>query len=807
MMEEEEYRNPGSYAEEGDSWVVPPGSGIAYPVASVQACGLPSSRLGGAPAYAPLAWGSMTAAEYDQVTGWQEVTDLDGAGGQYIAGRLMAAWWGGRIWLKLTTSASTDDTADDAAEPSSGAGYVGTVSSCDLPTDAPGRAVLPQLYICPMDARENYLKTEQGVWRADVWWEVLANYSYHPEEGVFRPLESGGFAYKQAIRVTIWAVSCGNVLAFYTSASPMYTESAAAAPVAARLKYSAWGVPYEVTGYNLDTLTAEGGPFSPFWCAQLPWELDGSAPALMDDRLTQQPALGSLGTENYLGTADGIHAGHITPPAIAAPVHICGRFHYGDPWGIAFRQVIWPWEYGSAYGDMPSVSEFTGYDTWLDAVQGYMIDEAEPQAHAESAQDYCFDPSSIEGKGVLMGYHLGWYTPGDTIWPPTAAPYEVLTAAELASPFGKFYLAIGGTTADGVLLTASCFAEPRSGTGADSSTEPGPSPGSVPTPPTPDPDPPDPPPGPSPGPGPYNPPGPDDTDDPAPDAECLEDGYYFTGGKGIKVTAERTTVRVDGEVTAIRYDFDIDVTVEDLFYTAPTRYKALVNLATSNGGSYNVNGTFYTMYYGFSASSYDGSEVTMTWKSSYMYSDTDPKAATAFSNVVGVVTVSADFPQSGSADSESLPTSNILAIRNTGRTITRSSDGVKRQFHIYTIALKTETLKGIMLRKALNHIPAVQLDPASATGINSGPPDPPTVTASLGTVTIAHDTSPYTDYPSDVTGCLIPDIAADYSTNGGIIAGIMVSGSATWLYGDDTRANGSIDARFNITLPDQSANL
>lgn len=112
-----------------------------------------------------------------------------------------------------------------------------------------------------------------------------------------------------------------------------------------------------------------------------------------------------------------------------------------------------------------------------------------------------------------------------------------------------------------------------------------------------------------------------------------------------------------------------------------------------------------------------------------------------------------------------------------------------------------------MLRKALNHIPAVQLDPTSATGINSGPPDPPTVTASLGPVTIAHDTSPYTDYPSDVTGCLIPDIAADYSTNGGIIAGITVSGSATWLYGDDTRANGSIDARFNITLPDQSTNL
>ncbi|MBR2145752.1 MAG: hypothetical protein IJ956_09455, partial [Akkermansia sp.] len=41
-----------------------------------------------------------------------------------------------------------------------------------------------------------------------------------------------------------------------------------------------------------------------------------------------------------------------------------------------------------------------------------------------------------------------------------APPYELLAAEQLESPYGKLYLAIAGSTADSVLLTASCFAEP-----------------------------------------------------------------------------------------------------------------------------------------------------------------------------------------------------------------------------------------------------------------------------------------------------------------------------------------------------------
>lgn len=796
MIPIEPYRSAETIHD--DSWGIQPGSGIAYPVTGAETSGLPSSRLGGAPAYAPPAWGSMAAQEYANVTGWQVVTDLDGAGGQHIAGRLMAAYWSGRLWLKITgDNAPVTADAETQNEQQSGAGYLGTAGIGGLPTDAPSRAVTPQLYICPMAIRDNYLKTDQGTWRADVWWEVLANYSYHPEPGVWQSVDGGGWAFKQAIRVTIWAIACGNVLCFHTTASPMYTDDLmASAPVASRLAYSAWGLPYEaMRGYNLDTLTAEGGPFAPYWCALLPWEQDNTTPYTLADDTIPQPIPASLGTENYLGSAGTIP--HTIPPAIAAPLNICGRYHYSPPWGIAQSQVLWPWEYGSAYGNMPDVSEFTGYTSWLEAVQGYLINPASPQDHTESAQDYCFDPASIEGQGILMGYHLGWYTPGETIWPPTAAPYEVLTAAELASPFGRYYLAIAGSTADGILLTASCFAEPGPD---DIGDDPGPAVG-----PTPNPEP-----HPQPGPGPWNPPAPDpdEPDDPDPPggATWLPDGYYYIAGSGVTITADRSTERTDGVVTAIRYDFSIDVSL-DIYATASTRYRVDATLSTTNGGSYTYQGGTYTMYYGFAPLQGDTSAATVTWKSSYMYDDSDSKNVALRTYIPGTVTVAANFPQSGSADSESLPTSNILAIRNTGRTITRSSDGVKRQFHICTIALKTETLKGIMLRKALNHTPAVQLGPASATGINSGPPDPPTVTASLGTVTIAHDTSPYTDYPSDVTGCLIPDIAADYSTNGGIIAGITVSGSATWLYGDDTRANGSIDARFNITLPDQSTNL
>ncbi|MBR6576682.1 MAG: hypothetical protein IKK73_06090, partial [Akkermansia sp.] len=191
---------------------------------------------------------------------------------------------------------------------------------------------------------------------------------------------------------------------------------------------------------------------APSHCALLPWEAEGTEPAVDEDGLRVQAAVGLMGTENFLGRA-GTVPGLPAPAAMAAPVSVCGRFHYGERYGVAWLVLKWAPE-------APTVQEATGYESWPAAVRGFMIDEAPPIYHAETAQDYRFDPASIEGKGVALHYFEGRYTPGYEVWPAVAPPYELLAAEQLESSYGKLYLAIAGSAADGVLLTASCFAEP-----------------------------------------------------------------------------------------------------------------------------------------------------------------------------------------------------------------------------------------------------------------------------------------------------------------------------------------------------------
>lgn len=450
-MNIEEYREPGVGSED-NGWFIEPGCGAAFCVGGVSASGQSTARCGGAPAYAPLAWGSCESAVYGSVSGWVVVTDLDGAGGEHVPGRLLAAYWQGKVWLKLSKSGETPAAGDAGGEECCGAGYVGRAGAAGLPQDAPGRAVLPQVYLCPMEERERFLKTADGRWRGDVWWEVLANYSYHPEKGdwVEDPAGSGGWCWKNVYRVTVWAVACGNVLCFYTTRSWRDTaDLQALAPVAQRMKWSAWGVPY---------LTQGDGPFAPIYCALLPWEAEGTEPVEDEDGVAVQAAAGLLGTENFLGCA-GMVPGLPAPAAMAVPVSVCGRLHHSARYGLAELAIGW------TVG--PTVEEATGYASWSAAVRGFLLDEAVPinytENYTETAQDYRFDPVSIEGKGVSFGYQAGRYTPGDKYCPAVAPPYELLAAERLESPYGALYLAMAGSTADGVLLTASCFAEPPEG--------------------------------------------------------------------------------------------------------------------------------------------------------------------------------------------------------------------------------------------------------------------------------------------------------------------------------------------------------
>lgn len=797
-MNIEEYKEPQEFAEEGDSWCIEPGSGTAFGLGTATACGRTTARCGGAAAYAPHSWGSCEAAEYAQVTGWEVVTDLDGAGGEHVPGRLLAAYWQGKIWLKLSKDGEVPP-ADGTGVPEGccGAGFVGRAGAGGLVHDAPGRAVLPQVYLCPMEGRESFLKTKNGRWRGDVWWEVLANYIYHPEKGDFTddPAGSGGQVWKNAYRVTIWVVACGNVLCFYTTRSWYMTEDLQrAAPYAERMKWSAWGVPYEVHGEEYrEYLEGDGGPFAPCWCALLPWEAEGTEPVVEMDYMGVQEAAGMLGTENFLGRV-GTVPGFDAPVAMAVPVSVCGRFHYGRMYGAAWLAMGWT--------VAPTVQEATGYETWSAAVRGFLVDEAAAINHTETAQDYRFDPVSIEGKGVSFGYQVGWYTPGPEVWPAVAPPYELLAAERLDSPYGALYLAIAGSTADGVLLTASCFAEPPTVNDAPE------------IPPNPDPPIPDPPePGPGPGPGPWDPPNPDpyDPDGPTPPGggtTLEEDGYFYTAGKGVAIRTTRTIVKdAEGNVVNIVLGFDIDVTDASLVWNADVRYEAEVQLSTSNGGSYTYKGKSCTMFYGFSASSYNGVRATLNWKSSYSHSDSDPKSCTVRAVVTGAATVAVLFPQSGWADSESLAKSNILSFKNTGRLRMYSYNGVRRYFKIYTVTLKKGVLKGIALRKALEHSSQITVSPESVSGTNTGEPSGgPVVTAEAGAVRPAHSND-YANSPAAVTGCMPAEFAAEFEGDA-VASSVAVSGSASWHYDpDESEGSGSIDGEFKVSLKNDSSEL
>ena len=348
----------------------------------------------------------------------------------------------------------------------------------------------------------------------------------------------------------------------------------------------------------------------------------------------------------------------------------------------------------------------------------------------------------------------------------------------------------------------------------DDPDNPTPGPGPYPEPPGPIIDPPAP--EPEPGPGPWYPPGDDDDDDDEDDDDdggggggsTLEDGYYYTAGAGVAIRATRTNVKdANNKVVGIEFGFDIDVTEEDLFWTAATRYRAEVQLSTSNGGSYTYRGKSCTMYYGFSASSYEGIRATLNWKSSYMYSDSDPKSCTVRAVVTGAMTVVAQFPQSGWADSESLAKSNILSFKNTGRKKMYSTNGVKRYFKVYKVSLKKGVLKGIALRKALEAAPQMTVSPKSVSGTNTGEPGGgPVVTAVAGGVTPAHSND-YSDSPAAVTGCMPAEFAAEFEGDA-VASSVAVSGSSSWHYDpDEASASGSIDAEFTVSLQEQTIEL
>lgn len=416
----------------------------------VQAAGLGE----GAPA---VAWGCVDDADYASVTGWVAVSDMDGMGGELVPGVLLAAWWGGRLWLKYAAEAPEAEAAEDEAD--SGAVYGGSGAMNDGMVVAREHGHGPALMVVPMTAREEFLKRDDQ-WRADVPWEVLAVYGAHPSGAIWG--EDGSMA--QERRITLWMVPVGRVVCFMATSSDRYAEDGTEAPTAARMLYSEFGRAYDK---GIDAL---GGPHAAYWCALLPWEADGTEPwgarKSVDDDEWWTSADDDEWSEGYDPEAmccgmvfDGLPT--LKRDAFARPVSVCPRFHDSSLCGMFMAAMGWT----VAPASLTELFGVEGLETWTDALEYAMVTGVLSNVSLyETAQDYRFDPDSVEGLGLSAGYTAGRWVMGAECWPPVAEPYRVTLRAKVVTTGGSMlHLVCAGSEVDGVLLTSSLFAEEPSG--------------------------------------------------------------------------------------------------------------------------------------------------------------------------------------------------------------------------------------------------------------------------------------------------------------------------------------------------------
>lgn len=785
-MEEykDEVRQPGS-----QSWAVPQRAGSAYALGSCGGDGWPF-RQGGQPGAAPVEWGAEEDADYSKVTGWVVVTDLAGKSGDeaVLEGHLLAAYWGGKIWLKLQAGKGAGEGAGDSAgesgEPEEedapdGSACLGCCGEDGWIQSAPRRPVYPSFYICPMDEREEYLKTAEGQWRADVDWEVLANYNYvETKSWILYDSKADKVIFASDRMTTIWIIPVGNIICFYTTSFERYAGNEWDSPLntpSQFMLYSAFGRPY--AGDGADAGPMEVGPFYPYRCAPLPWEEEGAAPFTLPDGETLCAAGGTLGTEGLAGRAmeDGLAAG--IPPSMAPGLYICPRYHTSNYLGI-----WWPLAGNVVLAFEPfSAADATGYGTWLDACGHYIIDDINTSWWFENGQDYLFDPWAVEAQGLCPGYdNAGHFTKGGTDWPQATISDSYKKLASLSLPVGSsghtLHLVIAGAETPDALLTSSLFAtemgnrDMDDGLSEDSNVK-------------------------DPSGGGYGGAGSDQEDD---DDSSPLDGYYYEAGSGgVRISSKRQVSADD-----VTYTFTISVSGTSSA-SQGLSWEVQAKLTTKNGGSYTYNGQNVDMYYGFGSST-AGTSVTLNYKASFLYGDDDPKECTCTLTLTSSASLTASFPGTATLTSDDAPPgSSLFSFTPSGKSrYVMLRNGQRKKFAIYSISLSTTTLQQLMRGKAIAQAPtSATITPGSVSG-SGGNTSAPTVNGSISKTTLRTQGSSINS-----EGFLAPAIQAVYNQASGSIS---VSGGGSWHYdeGVDEEGNpvaaatsGSISGSFTIKIP------
>lgn len=279
------------------------------------------------------------------------------------------------------------------------------------------------------------------------------------------------------------------------------------------------------------------------------------------------------------------------------------------------------------------------------------------------------------------------------------------------------------------------------------------------------------------------------------------DGWWYEGGKGIKVTAKR-----DRKASFLRYDFEVSGTAE-LVATAELYYNVQLDVSTKNStGRYDWPGwaSNLQMYYGVTGDA----AFTVSWRSSFMGADNLPKNATVKRSMPAVQGSCAPLIQGGFAtDSETAPTGlgNIILVQRLG-TVTkrqrvwhvdpmsgkRSLVTHERKFRRVRLALNERKLVEIAQDKIIQNAPLVVVaTPPQVSGQCSNI-DPPVVTLDGARVELAMQPA----QGLEVTGPLEVSWGLEYAASVDIVS---VTGSGSWNQGAE---HGSINEQFRVELPE-----
>lgn len=185
-------------------------------LASIDAGSVPTNSLCANPADTQ-GWGSCDDSCYDSITGWVKVDNIADLGQD-----LYAAVWQGKIYLRasadeLATAAPDNFATCPTGDEGSGITCARIDSGSCPTTQSQGFSDLG-LMPCPMTARETYLKTTDGRWRADVDWSVLAAFKYYPDYYYGEYLYDGYlYHYYDYRTVVIYCISIDELLCFYSA--------------------------------------------------------------------------------------------------------------------------------------------------------------------------------------------------------------------------------------------------------------------------------------------------------------------------------------------------------------------------------------------------------------------------------------------------------------------------------------------------------------------------------------------------------------------------------------------------------------